>query len=181
MKYTHLEGPPEEIAEFLRLTEKGGGQSTENSAASESEMADTPVSGTDMDTFEIELYVESRERSADTSRGVLAYLKAVRELGRIEIVTGTSVRTKDGQTDYLMVRDAGQRRYGAVAYVKPANGGLTLRLNRDDVADISTDCIHFRDVREGHKYVVNCPLTSDEAIKWAVELTRRALRKVRGQ
>lgn len=181
MKYTRLEGPPEEIAEFLRLTEGGDGSNAETSAAAESEMADTPVSGTDMDLLEVEFYIESRGRSADVNRGVLAYLKAVRELGGIEIVTGTSVRTKDGQTDYLMVRDAGQRRYGAVAYVKPANGGLTFRLNRDDVADISTDCIHFRDVREGHKYVVNCPLTSDEAIKWAVDLTRRALRKVRGQ
>ncbi len=44
--------------------------------------------------------------------------------------------TKDGLTDYLMIRDDGVRRYGAVAYVKPANGELTLRLTKEDVADV---------------------------------------------
>ncbi|MFJ7062019.1 hypothetical protein ACK8N7_37780 (plasmid) [Streptomyces griseobrunneus] len=38
----------------------------------------------------------------------------------------------------------------------------------------------LRDVNNGHKYAVNCPLTSDEAVKWPVQLTLRALKKVRG-
>ncbi|PZT72940.1 hypothetical protein DNK56_03890 [Streptomyces sp. AC1-42W] len=79
-----------------------------------------------------------------------------------------------------MIRDDGVRRYGAAAYVKPANGGLTLRLTKEDVADADPVRIKLRDVRPGHQYVVNCPLRDTETVRFAVDLTIRALRKVRG-
>ncbi|MGY3681954.1 hypothetical protein [Streptomyces sp. TE33382] len=161
-----LEGTPEEIAAFLRLTREVSGEET----------ADVLASSTGMSGMEVALFIDGRGRTAEGKERVKRYLD---QLGDVEIVTGQSARTKDGQTDYLMVRDNGKRRFGAVAYVKPANSGLTLRLTRDDVADIATECIHFRDVKDGHQYVVNCPLTSDEAVNWAVQLTQRALEKVR--
>ncbi|MFB8209250.1 hypothetical protein [Streptomyces sp. NPDC056010] len=78
-----------------------------------------------------------------------------------------------------MIRDDGVRRYGAVAHVKPANGGLTLRLTKEDVADVDPVHVKLRDVRPGHQYVVNCPLRDAETVRFAVDLTIRALRKVR--
>ena len=79
----------------------------------------------------------------------------------------------------LMVRDAGARRFGAVAYVRPANSGLTLRLRADDVADIDSDRIHLREVKKTQKYAVNCPLHDAAAVDLAVQLTERALKLVR--
>ncbi|MFE6496299.1 hypothetical protein [Streptomyces sp. NPDC057748] len=173
VKVQILDGTPAEIAEFLRLTEGESGKGD----------ADAPevlVSGSHMESrAEVAVFVEERGRSADTNTRVLDYVEKVRGLG-VEIVAGTSARTKDGLTDYLMIRDSGVRRFGAVAYVKPANGGLTLRLTENDVADIDLARIKLRDVRPGHKYVVNCPLRDDAAVQFAVDLTMRALDKVRG-
>ncbi|GGY77234.1 hypothetical protein [Streptomyces anulatus] len=171
----YLEGTPEEIAEFLRLTGTAADSGSVETAAEET--ADVLVSSTNMDEMEVSIFINDRGRTDEGKARVKQYLDRLRG---VEIVTGRSTRTKDGQTDYLMVRDDGVRRYGAVAYVKPANCGLTLRLTREDVADLATDFIQFRDVKEGHKYVVNCPLISDEAVEWAVQLTHRALVKVRG-
>ncbi|WP_326737067.1 hypothetical protein [Streptomyces sp. NBC_01022] len=171
MQVQVLTGTPAEIAEFLRLTE---GDKTD------SEADDLVVSGNAMSPGAVATFVEERGRGADTNARVLDYLERVRALGSVEIVTGTSARTKDGLTDYLMIRDDGIRRYGAVAYVKPANGGLTLRLTKDDVADVDPVRIKLRDVRPGHQYVVNCPLRDVETVRFAVELTIRALDKVRG-
>jgi hypothetical protein len=79
-----------------------------------------------------------------------------------------------------MVRNAGKQLYGAVAHVKATNGGLTLRLTREDVADLhDRDHIQPRQVKSGQKYAINCPLRDQEALQLAVELTRRALTKVR--
>ncbi|MFD3410572.1 hypothetical protein [Streptomyces cyaneofuscatus] len=164
-----LEGTPEEIAKFLRLTGEGNDDETP-------ETADVLASSTGMSGMDVAIFIDQRGRTPEGKERVKQYLD---QLGGVEIVTGQSARTKDGQTDYLMVRDDGKRRFGAVAYVKPANSGLTLRLTREDVADLATDYIQFRDVKAGHQYVVNCPLTSDEAVKWAVQLTHRALAKVR--
>ncbi|UWW96406.1 hypothetical protein GO605_35980 [Streptomyces murinus] len=78
-----------------------------------------------------------------------------------------------------MVRDAGIRRFGAVAYVKATNGGLTLRLTREDVVDVDDRAISFRNVRAGHQYVVNCPLRDEAAVQVALTLVQLALAKVR--
>ncbi|MFF9251768.1 hypothetical protein [Streptomyces globisporus] len=176
MELRILNGTPEEIAEFLRLT-SGGTES--DHAEADAGAGDVLASSTSMESMEAAAFIHERGRTAEGKARVQRYIDQIYELGGVEIVTGRSIRTKDGQTDYLMVRDGGVRRFGAVAYVKPANSGLTLRLTREDVADLSTDCIQFREVKEGHKYVVNCPLTSDEAVEWATQLTLRALKKVR--
>ncbi|MFD4763375.1 hypothetical protein ACFWOJ_32360 [Streptomyces sp. NPDC058439] len=172
----YLEGSPEEIAEFLRLTDGKSDTATDTTP----ETAEVTATGTDMTSLDIGAFIDQRGRSSEGNARVYAYIKRVRsELGGVDITTGQSERTRDGQSDYLMVHNDGKRRFGAVAYVKPANSGLTLRLTHDDVADVPTKHIQFRAVRAGHQYVINCPLTSDEAIECAVELTKRALDKVR--
>ena len=95
-------------------------------------------------------------------------------------VFGTSRTSKDGRADYLLVYDSGPRHYGAVAYVNAKNAGLTLRLTKDDVADITDPRVRTRDVQERNGYQVNCPVKSAETSELAVRLTQRALDKVRG-
>jgi hypothetical protein len=128
--------------------------------------------------YYVEQHVYSRARSAGTKRLVLRYLEEVRELGTIAEI-GESERTHDGLTNYIMVRDEGPRRFGAVAYVRPANGGLTLRLRADEVDDVLGEVVRLRQVKKGHEYAVICPLASEEAVSMAIELTKRALEKVR--
>lgn len=128
---------------------------------------------------EIDQLVRDRGRDPETINRVLEFLRRAVELEGVEIGPGTSERTKDGRSDYIMVRDAGKRRFGAVVYVKATNGGLTLRLTKEDIADLDDGNVKLRDVRAGHQYVVNCPLHSEEAIDRALELTEIALKKVR--
>jgi hypothetical protein len=109
---------------------------------------------------------------------VLKFIYRSADLGTI-VESGASERSKDGLTDYLMVRDDGPRRFGAVAYVKPSNGGLTLRLRPEDVNDITNERIKPRDVAASQKYAINCPLVDEAAIDLAIELTQRALELVR--
>ena len=65
-----------------------------------------------------------------------------------------------------------------MAYVNAKNGGLTLRLTRDDMADVS-DRVKLRHLDPRNVHQVNCPVTTPEAIDLAVKLTQRALDKVR--
>ncbi|WP_329153253.1 hypothetical protein OIU91_35580 [Streptomyces sp. NBC_01456] len=176
----YFDGTPAEIAEFLRLTgtAEHDAQEPDVFAAEEADVGTVAQSPDGPQWLEIERHVNGRGRDADTTRRVLGYLRQVLDLN-VEIATGTSIRTKDGLTDYVMVRDAGKRRFGAVTYVGATNGGLTLRLTENDVADVVDHHIGIRDVRPDHKYVVTCPLKDDEAIALALKLTERALAKVR--
>lgn len=172
-----IDGTPQEIAEFLRLTE---GEDDSDAGAPSGIDPDAPSdsSGGALDWPQIRELVNGRARSPEIAKRVLDFLRGAEALGNVEIGPGESERTRDGRTDYVMVRDAGVRRYGAVAYVKATNGGLTLRLTRDDVANV-TDPISFRNVRAGHQYVVNCPLRDDAAVQTALRLVQLALAKVR--
>ncbi|MFD0328316.1 hypothetical protein ACFQZC_08890 [Streptacidiphilus monticola] len=123
--------------------------------------------------------MQGRARSNDIARRVTSFLRGALELGDVEIGPGASERTTDGLTDYVMVHDAGVRRFGAVAYVQAKNGGLTLRLTRQDVSGMNVSGIQFRDVRPGHQYVVNCQLRDDESVATALKLVSTALAKVR--
>ena len=87
----------------------------------------------------------------------MRFLEAVLDLGAVAEI-GMCERTHDGQTDYIMVRDDGPRRYGAVAYVKPRNGGLTLRLSSQDAEDEDQSLVKLRQVCTGHPYAVTCAL-----------------------
>ncbi|MFD8781222.1 hypothetical protein [Kitasatospora sp. NPDC059599] len=167
MKY--LEGTPEEIAQFLQLM--GDESGVDVGAAAVEALGETTASGT-------ETLVRGRARSQEIADRVLTYLSRVRALG-VEVEAGTSERTRDGLSNYLMVRDAGKRRFGAVAYVSAIHAGLTLRLTPEDVDDLDDPRIELRDVKGGHKYAVNCPLRDDETVDLALQLTSRALEKVR--
>lgn len=180
----YIEGSPREIAEYLRLT--GGTEAPEGASGSDPESSEgdadiaAPAQTVDDDAwFETERLVYQRSREAAITKRVLQYLRGAVASGNVEVGPGTSERTRDGLTDYVMVRDAGKRRFGAVAYVKATNGGLTLRLTKEDVADLDSSYIRFRDVRPGHQYVVICPLVNDAAVAMALKLTERALAKVR--
>ncbi|MEU6655722.1 hypothetical protein ABZ904_41760 [Streptomyces sp. NPDC046900] len=135
--------------------------------------------GGDLDWAQIKDLVRGRARSAEVAKRVVDFLQGAVALGNVEIGPGESERTRDGRTDYSMVRDAGVRRFGAVAYVKATNGGLTLRLTREDVEDLDEPRISFRQVRPGHQYVVNCPLRDDQWVQAALRLVEVVLRKVR--
>ena len=128
--------------------------------------------------FAVQQFIYSRARDARTTKRVLDYLNRAWELD-VTIEVGESERSRDGATDYLMVRDSGPRRFGAVAYVHPASGRLTLRLQPQDVAGLQDFHIKERNVRPGHQYAILCPLADDEAVQVAIELTKRALDKVR--
>lgn len=183
-----IEGTVQEIVEYQRRI---GSLPSDAEAGADEEPAeggvDVPVvkkagEGDDAEAwYEIEQHVYTRARSASTKGLVMDYLERVRELGTIAEI-GESQRTHDGLTNYIMVRDDGPRRFGAVAYVKPANGGLTLRLKADEVEDVldeDNNIVRLRQTREGHQYAVNCPLRGAESVSMAVELTKRALEKVR--
>ncbi|PPS89357.1 hypothetical protein [Streptomyces sp. MH60] len=169
-----IDGTPQEIAEFLRLT---GTDEDSDSGAPAEVATDAPVDA--LEWTQISALVNGRARSADVAKRVLDFLRGVVDLGNVEIGPGASERTQDGLTDYVMVRDAGIRRYGAVAYVKPRNGGLTLRLTKEDVTDLNEPHVSYRDVRPGHQYVVNCPLRDDDSVETALKLVQLALAKVR--
>jgi hypothetical protein len=173
-----IDGTPQEIAEFLRLTTLE--EDADAGAPAEAEL-DAPVGGPggELDWAQISDLVRGRARSAEIAKRVLGFLRGAVALGNVEIGPGESERTRDGRTDYVMVRDAGIRRFGAVAYVNAINGGLTLRLTREDVADLDEPRMSFREVRPGHQYVVNCPLHDDEAVQAALRLGQVALAKVR--
>jgi hypothetical protein len=176
-----IDGTPREIAEFLRLT--GSEEDTDAGAPAEAvlDAPDESVNQPDgeLDWTEITDMVRGRARSGEVAERVLDFLHGAVALGSVEIGPGESERTRDGRTDYIMVRDAGIRRFGAVAYVNAVNGGLTLRLTHEDVADFDEPRISFREVRAGHQYVVNCPLRDKEAVHVALRLVQVALTKVR--
>ncbi|MFC7867909.1 hypothetical protein ACFU5B_29345 [Streptomyces murinus] len=173
-----IDGTPQEIAEFLRLT-----QGEEDPDAGAPGDVDADASGESaggaLDWTQIAELVSGRARSPEIATRVLDFLRGAVALGGVEIGPGESERTHDGRTDYVMVRDAGVRRFGAVAYVKATNGGLTLRLTREDVVDVDDRAISFRNVRAGHQYVVNCPLRDEAAVQVALTLVQLALAKVR--
>lgn len=178
-----IEGTVEEIVEYQRQTGQAVPGSDDETAAPEKEASPTvstsALDADDEDAFFIKQFVYTRAKDGGTANRVLAFLRQALELKTL-IEVGESDRTQDGYTDYIMVRDDGPKKYGAVVYVKPGNGGLTLRLRPEDVADIDDERVKLRNVAPTQKYAVNCPLNDNEAVDLALELTTRALKKVRG-
>ncbi len=109
----------------------------------------------------------------------MEYLRRVRELGTTAEI-GTSRLTPDGLNSYIMIHDDGVRRFGAVAYLKPHTGIVNVRLQAEEVTDVLGGIVTLRAVRRGHPNVVNCELDDLEAVSTAIDLTKRALDKVRG-
>jgi hypothetical protein len=186
MKVTIIEGSPEELAEYeVQTGVIGHAPAAVNVPGQEGPVPvgdGQPVSGTDFeDEMMLRSFIFGRARTPVIGGRVETYIRRVLGLGGAEVEIGTSKSSKDGRADYLLVYNAGPRRYGAVAYVNAKNAGLTLRLTRDDIGDITDADVKFRDVQPRNGYQVNCPVATADAIDRAVELTQRALDKVRGE
>lgn len=180
-----IEGSVEEIVKYQQLTEASteGGVLTADvggvpEAGNESAPARSVRTLEGDDGAYIREYVAARAMTEQGRDRVLHFLERVLKLGT-SIEPGTSQNTDDGLGPYLMIRDDGLQRYGAVVYVKPHNLGLTARLRPEDVEDLSDAHIRPRDVVATQQYAVNCPLTDDAAVEIALTLTERALTKVR--
>lgn len=92
--------------------------------------------------------------------------------GDINAETGTSVRTADGKTDYLMLRWTGSPRTGALAYVKPASAVVDFKLPASE----STGRRHTQVLSPGHlAYRVRLRLASTDSINEGAELLDRAV------
>lgn len=132
------------------------------------------------EAFRILKHIYGRGNTGPTTFRVREFLRRVEGLGTTMAI-GRNKRTHDGKSDYVMVRAAGKRMFGAVAYVWPYSGLLTVRLRPEDVADLASDKIVKRVVRPSDAYGINCPLVDEAATDVAVELTKRALEKIRTQ
>lgn len=183
-----IEGTVEEIVEYQRRVEGAASPPAAVSGGEEVPVGAEPPAartasgglGDDEDGFYIRQYVYGRTYDAGTARRVLTFLERVATKGTL-LEIGESERTSDGLTDYLMVRDDGPRRFGAVVYVRPANANLTFRLRPDDVEDLEDHRVRHRNVASGQQYAIRCQLVDDEAVELALELTDRALAKVRAE
>lgn len=177
-----IEGTVDEIIEYQKRTNQIPSTDDDETAAPDKEAPPTrstsALDSDDDDAFYIKQFVYGRAKDGATANRVISFLNRVLELKTL-ISIGESERTNDGYTDYIMVRDDGPKKFGAVVYVKPGNGGLTLRLRPEEVSDIDDSRIKFRNVATTQKYAVNCPLNDDDAVDLAVTLTERALEKVR--
>lgn len=185
MKVTIIDGSPEELAEYEART---GVIGQAHAAAKALDRMEDPLAagggqriggmGAE-DQAMLRSFIYGRAREPMIGAHVEAYIHRVLDLDETEAEIGTSKTSKDGRADYLLIYDTGPRRYGAVAYVNAKNAGLTLRLARDDVADVTDPQIKSRNVQPRNGYQINCPLTTPDAIDLAVRLTQRALDKVR--
>ncbi len=111
------------------------------------------------------------------ARRVLRFIDELPEGTTVEI--GSSERTSDGWSKYLMVRDDGSQKFGAVVYVLPHSGRLTFRLRPEDVADLDNEDIVERNVVATQKYAIRYMLDDDSKLEAARSLTERALKIVR--
>jgi hypothetical protein len=136
------------------------------------------IGGTDFeDEAMLRSFIFGRAREPRIGAHVEDYIRRVLDLGTV-VKIGTSKASKDGRADYLLVYNGPSSWYGAVAYVNAKNAGLTLRLTKDDVADVTDPHVKFRNVQPRNEYQINCPVTTPDAIDHAVKLTQRALEKV---
>ena len=175
-----IEGTVDEIVEYQKRTSTEGqvGDSTPEPDGNEPPTAVSAEHGLGGDEgFYIKQHVFSRASDPNVARRVFDYLEGLPAGTKLEI--GTSERTPDRWSDYLMLRDAGPQRFGAVVYVDPDSGRLTFRLRPEDVADLDDDGIIERNVAAKQKYAIRCMLTADSRLPLARTMTERALHLVR--
>ena len=127
---------------------------------------------------EIERFVRQRARNEDTYRRMIDYLTRVQKL-ETNLTPGTSKTRSSGNTDYIRVHANGPRMLGAVAYVKPRMGAMDLRLLPGDVADLNDGRVKVLQRKVNRPYQIRCHLSDDTATDLALELTERALDKLR--
>lgn len=187
-----IEGSPEEIVEYERLV--GGKAATEDHLASPGEVTeplretaapDGSASLAPEDHVALMQFIYGRAGKNDV-RTYLTERFVMRLLDEDDIVMafGRSSKTFDGLADYLMIRDAGPQRYGAVAYLRPSNGGITVRLTPEDIERLGekdNPRIQYRSVAPSDPYKINCPLADEDAFDLALTLVRAALEIVRDE
>ncbi|MFM9634814.1 MULTISPECIES: hypothetical protein [Streptomyces] len=194
-----IEGSPQEIVEYERATSSASRTvPTMDAAPSREETADTEPDGeaatlsastslAPEDHVALMKFIYGRagknhERTVQTEK----FVKRLLEEESVVVAFGRSSKTFDGLADYLMIRDNGPQRYGAVAYLRPSNGGVTLRLSPDDLDGLGLDekdngRIQPRNVAPSDPYKINCPLADDETATLAFRLVRAALETVRSE
>jgi hypothetical protein len=180
MKVTQLEGTPEEIADYMQRLSAANVSDADGSAEI-TPSGEGQVGGTldESDMAWLKRFVWSRGSETVQTQRIEDYLTRVIDAENVMIEAGTSTRTASGESDYLMVRDDGPRRYGAVVYVNPRSAKLNFRLLEADVDDVR-DRVTVRNIVKGqHHYRINLPLREAEDVDLALELTKRALAKVR--
>jgi hypothetical protein len=179
-----IEGTVEEIVEYQRAT--GQIATTEaltvldekQVAEDGSERSEGGIDSSEETWTWLKHFVYGRAKNGVAAERIYTYLDRVsNELGTYWEI-GESQNTSDGYSPYVMVRADAPKRFGAVAYAKPRIGGVTVRLRPEDCADMADRYIQVRDVVETQAYAINCSLQDDAAVDVAVELTRRALKKV---
>ncbi|WP_405443834.1 hypothetical protein OG373_40015 [Streptomyces avidinii] len=193
-----IEGTPQEIVDFERLAGTGSqiapvvdAAPSPEEAGSETEGATATLSGAAplaaADHVALMKFIYGRagddhERTVQTERFIMRLLAEE----KVIVAFGRSSKTLDGLADYLMIRDNGPQRYGAVAYLRPGNGGMTVRLGPDDLESLGLGehaerHIQPRNVAASDPYKLNCPLADAGAAAVALRLVRAALEAVRSE
>ncbi|MGV9503867.1 hypothetical protein ACWDQ0_36975 [Streptomyces sp. NPDC003642] len=189
-----IEGSPQEIVEYERLAEAGFPTAPAVDAASSHEETET---GTEAATLSSSASLTPEDHVAlmkfiygragkNHVRTVLTeqFIKRLLDEEDVVVAFGRSSKTFDGLADYLMIRDDGPQRYGAVAYLRPSNGGMTVRLGPDDLERLGegdNPRVQHRNVTDSDPYKINCPLADEDAFDLALRLVRAALEAVRNQ
>ncbi|MFJ2170311.1 hypothetical protein [Streptomyces griseofuscus] len=191
-----MDGTPQEIVEYERLvglvsqTPAAADMFSSPNEGVETQEADetatlsgaVPLSAADHVALMKFIYGRAGkhpERTIQTER----FIKRLLEQEEVVVAFGRSTKTIDGLADYLMIRDDGPQRFGAVAYLRPSNGGLTVRLSPDDLEGLGLEAqdprIQPRNVAPSDPYKINCPLRDPEAADLAFTLVQAALDIVR--
>lgn len=197
MKVTTLEGDPTEIAEYMKLTGAATPATTSSKAVGGNDADDeldevgddvTPTSEVEVggggeldedDVSWIKSFIWSRGKTPQRTQLVETFVVRALDLEGVMVESGSSTRTANGESNYLMVRDDGLRKFGAVTYVKPHSASLGFRLLAEDVEDVKEQ-VQLRNIVKGqHQYRVNLALHTQEDVELGLELTKRALAKVR--
>ena len=190
MRLTQIEGDPREVAEYMKLTRAAlaagavtrGSDEDDDAAGDAVAVTGELEVGSDLDDQDrawLKQFIWSRGRDPKVTQFVEDYVVNVLEAESVTVESGTSTRTASGESNYLMVRDDGPRRFGAVVYVNPRGGRLNFRLLGQDVEDVKGRVTLRNIVKGQHHYRINLDLRSDEDVELAIDLTRRALAKVR--
>jgi hypothetical protein len=133
---------------------------------------------------EVERFVHERARGEDLRRGI-DYLTQVQQKLGTNFVIGRSRTRATGQTNYIRVHGDGPQlrstASSAVAYFKPRQGVIDLRLLPQDVKDINDariEQLQRKGSSRPRPYQVRCRLDDDAAVDLAIELTKRAIDKL---
>lgn len=193
-----IDGTPQEIVEYERLAglvsqtppaadtlpSPDEGVETEGADETATLSGAAPLSAADHVALMKFIYGragKNPERTVHTER----FIKRLLEQEKVVVAFGRSAKTIDGLADYLMIRDNGPQRYGAVAYLRPSNGGLTVRLGPEDLERLGLDAqdtrVQPRNVAPSDPYKINCPLQDPGAADLAFTLVRAALDIVRSE